>query len=113
MKRTLGLIMGVLLALCLSSCADLLSPDGGCGDCPGGAHWENTCIGWIAPVCDTYCVSSAGDGLRLLDECCCGGKARPAAALPPFAPAGADIGAQRLDGGTAPSIWRPITARYE
>ncbi len=98
MKRLLMLGAGLLLALCLSSCADLLLPGEGCGDC-AGAHWENTCLGWIAPVCDTYCVSGSGGGVRLLDECCCAGKALPAA--------------PRADGPAAPPAWRPLTARYE
>lgn len=103
----------VLVMLCLSSCADLLSPDGGCRDCPGGAHWEYTCVGWIAPVCDTYCVSNSGGGVRVLDGCCCSGKALPAAAPATSAPGGGDIGPPRASGGETPVAWPEITARYE
>jgi hypothetical protein len=90
MKRQIRAGLACLCGLGLSSCSGLLWPDG-CGDCAGGAHWETTCIGWIAPVCDTYCVSTSGGSVQLLDACCCGDKAQPA----PRARA-----------------WRPVKSRY-
>jgi len=80
----------VVLTFGLTGCIDIFSPD--CDDCPSDAHWENTCIGWIAPVCGTYCVSSSNGGVRLLDECCCGGK---------------DLGKATLESAS----WRPLKWR--
>ncbi len=94
MRRTLAWILAALLALGATSCSDLLSP--GCGGCPGDAHWESTAVGWIAPVYDTYCVSTSGGAVRLLDECCCDGKALSAAAA-----------------AAAPADRGVLTARYE
>jgi hypothetical protein len=67
----------VLLTLGLAGCLDLFAPE--CDNCPNNAHWEYTCVGWIAPVCDTYCVESRDGGVRMLDKCCCGGKAQSGA----------------------------------
>ena len=79
-----------VLTLGLTGCLDMFSPE--CSNCPSDAHWERTCIGWIAPVCDTYCVSPRDGGVRLLDDCCCGGK---------------DLGATDHESAT----WRPLKAR--
>ncbi len=83
MKRTVGCGVGFVLILGLAACSDSLGPD--CDDCPDDAHWEYTCVGWIAPICDTYCVSSTdGGGVRMLDECCCGDKDLPAETSAPI-----------------------------
>lgn len=79
-------VAAAVLSLGLAGCSDFLAPD--CDGCPGNAHWEYRCVGWIAPVCDTYCVS----GDRLLDECCCGDK---------------DLGKAAL----AATSWRPLRMR--
>lgn len=91
MKRMIGAGLGLLLTLCLSSCFGSLWPDD-CGDCPGDAHWEYTCVGWIAPVCDNYCVTTASGAVRVLEECCCSDKARP---------------------DPQATAWRSMTSRYE
>ena len=73
MRKLLGTGGLILLMLTVSACLDLFEP--GCDDCGTKPHWEYTCIGWIAPVCDTYCVSTTEDGgVRLLDDCCCGSR---------------------------------------
>ena len=110
MKRMIGVMLGALLALGVSSCGDLLSP--GCGDCPSGAHWERTCLGWISPVCDTYCVAYHNGTTQLLDECCCGDKSLPAVVSAPAA-AGRDTTAGRFAGGEARVTWRALKARYK
>ena len=69
-----GLVCGAisLLVPTLAGCIDILGPS--CEDCGPNPHWEYTCIGWIAPVCGTYCVSTTEDGgVQLLEDCCCGG----------------------------------------
>lgn len=73
MKRIVNCGLGILLMVGLTGCIDLGGPK--CDDCPDDARWQYACLGWIAPVCDTYCLSSTEDGgVRLLDECCCGKK---------------------------------------
>jgi hypothetical protein len=116
MKRMIGVVLGALLALGVSSCGDLLSS--GCGNCPSGAHWERTCLGWISPVCDTYCVAYRDGATQLLDECCCGDKALPPAApasssSPAPAAAGRDTTAGRFPGDEALVDWRALKARYQ
>lgn len=92
-RGILGAVMIVPLVT-LAGCADLLGPS--CDDCGPNPHREHTCLGWIAPVCGTYCVSTTADGgIRLLDDCCCGGD-------------GATLRSDRANGEVT---WRPLRFR--
>jgi hypothetical protein len=76
----------------------------GCGDncdCPGEGVWVRDCVGWIAPVCGTYCMEAGTNSATLIPDCCCeGSSGKPSTPTDPTASMGEPVA----------TPWRPMPA---